>query len=155
MGYNQAAMAKRLSDFRTLTLVLVLISLVGASCRRSTAPSVPAVPTPISTVPELESQAKINLTIDFGGGEIATYSAAPRQVMTVYDLLVEAAGNFDYPVDTQVFDFGLFVKGIGGWGNTTDRAWIYFVNGKSGQVAADQAEVRPGDRVEWRYVKPE
>jgi hypothetical protein len=34
-------------------------------------------------------------------------------------------------------------------------AWIYFVNDESGQIAADQYQLAPGDIVEWKYIKPE
>ena len=42
----------------------------------------------------------------------------------------------------------------GGTENTKDLSWIYFVNGKSGEVAADKYELKNGDKVEWKYMKP-
>jgi hypothetical protein len=95
------------------------------------------------------------LVLDFGEGEVATYSASPDEETTVFDLLTQAADKFGYKLETQKFDFGVFVKAIGGRESSRERTWIYFVNGKAAQVAADQAKVKPGDRVEWRYVKPE
>ena len=58
------------------------------------------------------------------------------------------------PIETERYDFGVFVKSIEGRLSTAERAWIYFVNGESGQVGADQYQIYPGDVVTWRYVEP-
>jgi len=47
------------------------------------------------------------------------------------------------------------VESVDGLVNSASQAWIYFVNGEAGQVAADQHQLTAGDRVEWRYTKPQ
>lgn len=101
------------------------------------------------------ARARAIIMLDFGEGETASYSATLTDGKTVYDLLVQASEVLNYPLDTQQFDFGVLVKRIGSRQSTSNQAWLYFVNGSAGQVAADQAEVKPGDVIEWRYTKLE
>jgi len=35
--------------------------------------------------------------------------------------------------------------------SNNDKAWIYYVNGKSGEIASDKYILKTGDQVEWRY----
>jgi hypothetical protein len=46
------------------------------------------------------------------------------------------------------------VEQVGDYPNTKDKAWIYYVNGKPGTVAADKQTLQSGDTVEWKYEKP-
>ena len=46
------------------------------------------------------------------------------------------------------------VETIGDKTNSTDSAWIFYVNGKSADKGADQFEVFDGDIIEWKYIKP-
>jgi hypothetical protein len=55
---------------------------------------------------------------------------------------------------TKQYDFGVFVEQIGTIANTKDKSWIYFVNGKSGTVAADKQSLNAGDTIEWKYITP-
>jgi hypothetical protein len=73
---------------------------------------------------------------------------------TAFDLLTETASENDIQIETQKYDFGIFIKSIEGFENTKDNAWIYYVNGKAGDVAADKYILKNGDVVEWRYEKP-
>jgi hypothetical protein len=43
---------------------------------------------------------------------------------------------------------------IGGKTNTKDKVWIYLINGKSGDMAADKYILKPEDKIEWKYLKP-
>lgn len=76
------------------------------------------------------------------------------QAATPYDALVLIAKKNNLDLQTKQYDFGIFVEGIGNQKNTKDKAWIYFVNGKSGEVAADKYELKQGDIVEWKYTTP-
>ena len=57
-------------------------------------------------------------------------------------------------LEIQQYDFGVFVKTIAGYPSTANKAWIYFINGNSGTVAADKQEIKAGDLIEWRYIPP-
>lgn len=94
--------------------------------------------------------------IDWGQGDRKSLRMTVSPDSTVFSLLEEFSrkGNFglatkDYP------GMGVFVESIsqkkGGDGN---RWWQYWVNDKFGEVAADKKQIKPGDKVEWRYEIP-
>ena len=56
--------------------------------------------------------------------------------------------------DVTEYDFGIFVNSINDLESSNEKAWIYFVNGESAQVAADQYQLESGDIVEWKYITP-
>lgn len=86
------------------------------------------------------------------GESVATYDGVIAA--TVYDALVRVASQTAVPIGQKQYDFGVFIEKIGDKANTKDKAWIYYVNGVSGDVAADKKVIKPGDVVEWRYEKP-
>jgi len=90
--------------------------------------------------------------IDFGDSE-RTYQNI--NATNAYAALTEAAGRDGLDVVTKDYDFGKLVESINNKANTTDRVWVYYVNGASADVAADRKSINPGDRVEWKYVKPQ
>ncbi len=104
-------------------------------------------PAPIS----LPAPASISVTIDYGD-RIATVSSITA--ITAFDALQKATQQEKMEIKTKQYDFGVFVEQIGDVANTKEKAWIYFVNGKTGTVAADKQLVVGGDSVEWRYIKP-
>ncbi|OGG11690.1 hypothetical protein A2Z00_00685 [Candidatus Gottesmanbacteria bacterium RBG_13_45_10] len=86
------------------------------------------------------------------GDKIASYDGIPAQ--TVFDALKEVSTQRHDTLATKQYDFGIFIEAIGEYANTKDNAWVYSVNGKSGEVAADKYVVKNGDIVEWKYTKP-
>jgi biopolymer transport protein ExbD len=97
----------------------------------------------------------VRLQIDYGNGEINTYEYNFTDNKSAFDILKDTAVKENIPLETQQYDFGVFIKSIGEKESTTDKAWIYFINGKSGQVAADKYELKSTDSVEWKYIMPE
>lgn len=96
---------------------------------------------------------KVSLVLDFGEGKISTYSAKIKDSTTVWEVLSRVAKENDFNLVSEDSDFGVFIKEIGGKANTKDQFWLYFVNGKMGEVAADKYELKTGDLVEWKYEK--
>lgn len=96
----------------------------------------------------------IDLSIDYGDGNKITYNTQATEG-TVYNLLKMIAIDNNIELDTESYDFGVFVKSIDEFESTAEKSWIYFVNGESGTVAADRYILESGDVVEWRYIKPE
>jgi len=74
---------------------------------------------------------------------------------TPFGLLEKYTQEKQISLQTKVYSFGILVESIGTKTNTAEKAWIYFVNGKSGEVAADRKALKSGDLVEWKYLKPE
>ncbi len=103
------------------------------------------------------------LTLDFGNGEVATYAGLPvsnqempevLEELTAYGLLERISKTEGLPLEIKRYDFGILVEAIGEKKNTNEAAWIYFINGKPGETAADKQVVKNGDSVEWKYIKP-
>ena len=67
------------------------------------------------------------------------------------EALMLVAEEKGWLVETKEYDFGTLVEGINDQKNSADSAWMYFVNGELGQVAADQNQLKPGDVVEWKW----
>jgi len=133
----------------TLGLLLVLIALAGviflSFSKNAKLPS---------TNIEQSKQQAATFIVDFGNEEKLNAAYKWEGTKTVFDALVAIAQQEDIKIETQQYDFGVFVKNINGRENTAEKAWIYFVNGKAGQVAADKYELSPNDVVEWKYIIP-
>lgn len=56
-------------------------------------------------------------------------------------------------VKTQESSLGAFVDSIDGTANSSDRFWIFYINGEIGTVGADQYQCKANDKIEWRYEK--
>jgi hypothetical protein len=100
------------------------------------------------TIPQKSS---VTVTID-DGQNISTYSGIPAG--NAFDALTLAASQSGTQIVTKQYDFGIFIQKIGTKESGKDMAWIYFVNGKSGNEAADKYTLYDGDQVEWKYTKP-
>lgn len=96
---------------------------------------------------------KVTLVVDFGEDRIATQTdvLAENALEALENVIAEK--GWEYKV--QKYDFGSIVEEIEGSPNNSDKSWIYFVNGQSGDKAADQFELQNGDLVEWKYIKPQ
>lgn len=109
-------------------------------------------------------EQEIRLVLDFGEGLIATYSGIPinnlgnangeEASMSAFGLLRKTAEKENFKIETEQYDFGIFVKSIAGRESSAEKAWIYFVNGEAGNVAASEYKLNEGDVVEWKYIKP-
>ena len=108
----------------------------------------------VSPTPEINLQSAM-LVIDYGEDNPAAFPIEVTDNSTAFSLLKNISEKESIPLETQQYDFGIFVKSIGGYESSAEMSWIYFVNGESGTIAADQMKVNPGDTVEWRYVIPE
>jgi hypothetical protein len=108
-------------------------------------------PPTVSTETKITIMPSVSVTLDTGS-TVATVSGVSAQ--NAYQALSEAAKKQDLKLTTKQYDFGVFVEAIGTVANTKDKSWIYFVNGKSGIVAADKQTLNAGDSVEWKYMAP-
>jgi len=102
-----------------------------------------------------ETEQEIEIKLIFDENNELTSSYLPwKDKVTAYSLLTKLIEENNLEIETEQYDFGIFIKSIDGKENSNDMAWIYFVNGESGQVAADNMVVKPGDVVEWKYTEP-
>lgn len=94
---------------------------------------------------------EVEVNVNFGDEEAAVELV---QAKTAYEALQAAAENRGWLLQVKNYDFGNLVEAINGEKNTPDKAWIYFINGQPATQAADKQELKAGDVVEWKYIKP-
>ena len=134
--------------FLILPLILVLVGLFYFF-----KPTSQKVSTTVSpTLKVNQNKATINLVYDENRSDSFDYNFVEGK--TVFDALTELSNSHSFPIETQMYDFGVFVKSINNTQNTNDMSWIFFVNGKSADVAADKLELKNGDLIEWKYIEP-
>lgn len=56
-------------------------------------------------------------------------------------------------VEYDEYDFGVYVKSIGGIEGNDEYFWALYVNDEQSQTGADQTILEAGDKMEWRYEK--
>lgn len=105
----------------------------------------------ITKVVDQQDVPRVTLTI-VEEQSISTYSGI--LALTAFEALQSVAADKHILLKTKTYDFGIFVEEIGGKPNLKDHAWLYFVNGVSGDAAADKKILKTGDLVEWRYMEP-
>ena len=131
---------------KILSLLLIALALTFI-VNFSTTPVVEPEIIPQETV--ATKTAKI--VLDFGNGTFEDLETEISETSTAFSMLEQLVSEKGLEMEIKQYDFGVFVQAIDGMESGTDLAWIYFVNGESGQVAADQQPVSDGDLVEWRY----
>lgn len=131
---------------------IILIAVIGlAAFFVFSSKSLFVRPPNISTGSTTYTVPSVSVTLDMGS-TIATVSGINAQ--NAFQALSEAAKKQNLELKTKQYDFGVFVEQIGTFVNTKEKAWIYFVNGKAGTVAADKQSINAGDTVEWKYMTP-
>lgn len=97
--------------------------------------------------PAISSQV---ISIDFGDGKKISDEVMAQ---TAFGALQKLASGKNYEIEFKEYKYGLIVEKIGEKKNSAEFAWMYFVNGKAAQIAADRYVVYPGDKIEWKYEK--
>lgn len=92
----------------------------------------------------------ISVSIDFGNGQVISEELLSQ---TVYSTLKTIAKDKNFSLEVKQYKFGNLVTKIGDKESNDKFGWIYLVNGKLGQIAADRYVVYPGDKIEWKYSK--
>lgn len=103
------------------------------------------------SVSDQQKIPRVTLTLD-DSVHIATYSGIPAS--TAFSALQYVSEKNTISIKTKQYDFGVFVEQIGDKPNTSDRAWLYSVNGISAEVASDTYNLYEGDTVLWQYIAP-
>jgi len=95
---------------------------------------------------------EVILVIDNGQGLPQVFEAEFRQGITAFDLLEEETKKLDLTLKTKTYDMGVFIEAIGHKENGQDgKYWMYYVNEVLPMVAADKYELKPGDKVEFKF----
>ncbi|KKP47220.1 MAG: hypothetical protein UR39_C0005G0033 [Candidatus Woesebacteria bacterium GW2011_GWA1_33_30] len=99
-------------------------------------------------------QFKTMLTLDYGNGNANSYEINTKENATAFSILKSETEKQGIYLETQQYDFGVFVKKIGDLESGAKKSWIYYVNGVSGDKAADLYSLKESDTVLWKYETP-
>jgi len=121
----------------------IILGLFWSFPLKITSPEKPKVIEPV--------KQQVRVILDFGQGAKRESKVSALTAFAALQLLTKEQ---NLELKTKQYDFGVFVEGIAGVENSKEHAWIYFVNGKAGEVASDKYLLKPGDVVEWKYTKP-
>lgn len=69
------------------------------------------------------------------------------------EALMKLAEKNNVKIEIKKYSFGNMITKIGDFENSKTNSWMYYVNGKGGDMAAGEYELKNGDRVEWKYEK--
>ena len=144
-------------------IVIILVVIIGQfMLKRQSNPSLQNVldriivpnstssisPTILPSAASVKRQISVN--IDFGDGRMVSEEIYAQ---TAYSALQTVAKDKELTIDVKQYKFGILVTKIGDKENSDKFGWIYLVNGKAGQIAADRYVIYSGNKVEWKYTK--
>jgi len=91
---------------------------------------------------------------EFKGNNTVSTETAEQKVIeydgvegkTAFDLLKEKN-----QVEADQQSFGVMIKSINGLAATDKEFWLYSINDKPADIAADKYTTKPGDKIKWEY----
>lgn len=96
------------------------------------------------------AEKKVFLVIDDGSENPIDFESQFYEGITAFDLLEE----LNLTLKTKTYDVGIFIEAIGDKENGQDeKYWMYYVNGEMPMIAADKKEIKPGDKIEFKFEK--
>lgn len=100
-----------------------------------------------SATPTVE---EVSVVIDFGNGKKLEGQVAGK---TAYEVLENLVKEKNLEVRAKQYKYGLLVEKIAEYEGSSTYAWMYSVNGKAGRIAADRYQVKPNDKIDWKFEK--
>ena len=88
------------------------------------------------------------IILDFGDGRKITQDAKAQTAFEALQILSSAKG---YKIISKQYKYGLIVEEVNKVKNSAQKSWLYFVNGKLGNIAADRYILTSNDVIEWKY----
>lgn len=143
--------------YSLLVTIIVLFLLAGAALflRYNTSVRIASVNKQvkgIGTTTSTDSSVNSNNTVKiiFSDKFVVSGSTSAK---TAFEALTNIAQKNNITVKTKDYDFGKMVERIKDTVNTKEYFWMYKVNSKPADRAADRFEINPGDEVVWEYTK--
>lgn len=106
--------------------------------------------------PEQELKSKAGLMLDFGNGDIKSFTEKEiSKNQSAFDLVKQVAeeNNIGLKYKDYGGELGIFIEAIGGVENNIEQWWQYWVNGNYSVVGAGSYLLQPGDLIEFKFVK--
>jgi len=103
-------------------------------------------------IPQEETKEGVVLIINSDEENVKTFEIDFNSGMTAFDLLKNKAEELDLTLETKTFDIGVLIETIGNKKNGDEnKYWLYYINDEMPMVAADKKEIKPGDKVEFKF----
>jgi len=136
-----------------LILIAVALAIVVVLATKLLGVSNPDSEVSIPT--QIVQEDHLRLILDFGQN-LTEFDTQYYEGITVLDALENSLEENGVELETTYYEEfdSTMVNSINGFDNSDEYSWIYYVNGSSGEVGADQKVLDSGDVVEWKYVKP-
>ena len=104
------------------------------------------------STPTLLPENKVSLIIDNGTASPKDFTVEINQESTVFDLLKRITKESGIGLTTKSYSAGIFIEAIGDKKNGDEgKYWLYYVNGEMPSVAADKKQIKPGDKIEFKF----
>ena len=72
--------------------------------------------------------------------------------MTAFNALMDMSRQYDFEVQTQTFDLGVYVDAIGEYSSgQNNRYWMYYMNNEFALESADNTVVQSDDLIEFKF----
>jgi len=105
-------------------------------------------------IPSENIKQEVILVIDGGEGTQKNFEAEFKEGLTAFNLLEEGIEKLGLTLKTKTYDMGIYIEAIGDKENGEDgKYWLYYVNEEMPSVAADKKEIKPGDKIEFKFEK--
>ena len=105
---------------------------------------------PDATPVEIESAV---LLIDDGSDNPIEFALEVSASTTAMDLLQEASLTAGFVLESQEYDFGVFVEAINNKRNRQDnKYWLFYINDELSQLTPDKVTVNPEDKIEFIFT---
>lgn len=110
----------------------------------------------IDNIPAAETKLeKVLVAVDFGDSRKQETETSWQQGATAFDLTKAGAEKLSLAVESQSSSFGVLIEKINNFENGQDgKYWMLYINGQGAATAADKTEVKAGDKIEWKFIKP-
>ena len=128
--------------------IAIVLSITGLFVFRN--PILNRFQAPVKTV-QPENKIAVTLDIEYGDKTVKNFNYTTTKDETAFSVLKNVAERENITLETKQYDFGVFIQKIDKFESTAKNAWIYYVNGEAGQVAADQYKVKDGDNITWKF----
>ena len=130
-------------------LLLALVFVVGFGLGATV--NLPTLVTPQGS----PAEGTVNLMLDYGDGEVASYNNIPAAANeNVFQITEKTTKGNNLAFESQTYEgLGALITKIGEKKNGEgDRYWQYWVNQQKPEVGAGAYVPRSGDFIEWKFL---
>jgi len=132
-------------------LVIVVLAIIGAGAVMALNNRTGRL---VSPVAETNVKKQAVLVVDDGKGSPKTFNVEFNQGDSAFNVLKNALEKSNVVLETKNYDIGVLIESIGGIKNgENEKYWMYYINEKLANIAADKYKINLGDKIEFKFEK--